>query len=297
MTTSKSPSAVAFVAYETGKKSLPLWSHKKSPKKFTQPQLFACLVLKSFFNTDYRGIVSIIEEHASIREILELERAIPHYTTLQKASRNLLKSKAITKLMKSVTKMHMEKTRAKKSVALFDSTGFDTEYVSSYFKWRKNSGEKDKPPRWYKKYPKFSISTIPRTMLITSGFVTQGPSTDMPYFERLLKQTLRSFHPETIIADAGYDKELNHIIAEEKNIKTIIPCRAYRKGRVPKAPNRLKMHTNFPKKQYGIRWHVETVMSMLKRNLGALVFGRTFRSQSREIFLKMITHNVSIVLS
>jgi len=117
----------------------------------------------------------------------------------------------------------------------------------------------------------------------------------MPYFERLLKHTLDSFHPKTIIADAGYDKELNHVIASEKNIRTIIPCRAYRKGRVPKAPNRLKMYLHFPKKHYGIRWHVETVMSMLKRNLGTKVFGRTFRSQSRELMLRMITHNTTIV--
>ncbi len=122
-----------------------------------------------------------------------------------------------------------------------------------------------------------------------------GPSTDMPYFERLLKHTLNSFQPKTIIADAGYDKELNHIVAKEKNIKTIIPCRAYREGRVPKAENRRRMYEHFPKKRYGVRWHVETVMSMLKRNLGARVFSKTFRSQSRELMLKMLTHNTTVV--
>lgn len=293
MTTSKSPAAIALTAYEVGKKSLPLWNHDKSPKKFTQPQLFACLVLKSFFNTDYRGITAILQEHIVIREILELKHAVPHYTTLQKSARHLFKSKNAQKLMKSIAKTQSKPDQ--QSTALFDSTGFDTEHASSYFKWRKDSGSKDKPPRWYKKYPKFSISTIPHTMLIASGFVTQGPSTDMPYFERLLNHTLKIFHPNVIIADAGYDKEQNHIVAGEKDIETIIPCRAYRKGRLPKAPNRLNMHVNFPKKRYGIRWHVETVMSMLKRNLGDRLFGRTFRTQSCEIILKMITHNVSIV--
>src|SRR3989344_3193854 len=120
MTTAKSPTAVALVAYEAGKKSLPLWRHEKSPKKFTQPQLFACLVLKSFFNTDYRGIVSIIEEHAKLRQILHLETAVPHFTTLQKASRHLLKSKTIRRLMRSV--MTLQKS-AKRATALFDSTG------------------------------------------------------------------------------------------------------------------------------------------------------------------------------
>jgi len=197
--------------------------------------------------------------------------------------------------MKTVAKMYIKDLPKKKTVILFDSTGFDTEHASSYFKWRKDSGSRDKPPLWYKKYPKLSISTLPKRMFIVGGFITQGPSTDMPYFERLLKETCRATIPKKIIADAGYDKEQNHVIAKEKNIKTIIPCRAYRSGKVPKTPNRKAMRERFPKKQYGIRWHVETVMSMIKRNLGDKVFGRTFRSQSRDIMLKVITHNVSIV--
>ena len=32
------------------------------PKKFTQPQLFACLVLKTFFQTDYRGVVVFLND-------------------------------------------------------------------------------------------------------------------------------------------------------------------------------------------------------------------------------------------
>jgi hypothetical protein len=35
-----------IVAYLTGRLCLPDYSHRFSPKKFTQPQLFACLVLK-----------------------------------------------------------------------------------------------------------------------------------------------------------------------------------------------------------------------------------------------------------
>lgn len=56
-TTSKSPKHVAAVAYRIARKTLPDHSHRFSPHKYTQPQLFACLVLKIFFKTDYRGIV------------------------------------------------------------------------------------------------------------------------------------------------------------------------------------------------------------------------------------------------
>jgi len=46
MITSKSPRNVAMVALAAGKDAFSDYSHKFSPKKFTQPQLFACLVLK-----------------------------------------------------------------------------------------------------------------------------------------------------------------------------------------------------------------------------------------------------------
>jgi hypothetical protein len=56
------------------------------------------------------------------------------------------------------------------------------------------------------------------------------------------------------------------------------------------------MRTRFPQQLYGQRWQVETVMSMLKRNLGSALRARTYWSQCREIMLRLFTHNVMIVL-
>ncbi len=47
-----------LAALTTAERALPLYSHRHSPKKFTQHQLLACLVLKSFLKTDYRGVVA-----------------------------------------------------------------------------------------------------------------------------------------------------------------------------------------------------------------------------------------------
>ena len=62
-TTSKSPRKVAQVALEIATEALPRFAHRFSPKKFTQPQLFACLVLKQFHKTDYRGITAILADN------------------------------------------------------------------------------------------------------------------------------------------------------------------------------------------------------------------------------------------
>ena len=96
--TSKSPAAVLDAALVVGRQSLPAYSHRCSPKKFTQHQLFACLVLKNFLKTDYRGVVTQLRDCPSLRNILDLDK-VPHYTTLQKAARRLLVSTAARKLL------------------------------------------------------------------------------------------------------------------------------------------------------------------------------------------------------
>ena len=67
-TTSKSPKRVAQVAYHVAKDALPEYSHHFSPRKFTQPQIFVCLVLKIFFKTDYRGIIAILNDWPDLWE-------------------------------------------------------------------------------------------------------------------------------------------------------------------------------------------------------------------------------------
>ena len=93
--TTKNPIAFARVAFEAGKEALPDYSCPKSPHKFTQPQLFAMLVLKQFFKLDYRGVVEWLATWSELRETLELKR-VPNYSTLCYAEGRLLKKGALT---------------------------------------------------------------------------------------------------------------------------------------------------------------------------------------------------------
>ena len=83
-TTSKSPRKVLLAAYKVGQRSLPQFSHRFSPKTFTLSQLFACLVLKSFLKSDYRGVVEFLADCPELCRTIELKK-VPHFTTLQKA--------------------------------------------------------------------------------------------------------------------------------------------------------------------------------------------------------------------
>jgi hypothetical protein len=86
----KSPVAVAREALQVAEAGLPLYASKFSKKDFTQPQLFAMLVLRQFFKTDYRGIVQMLRDLSDLRRTLRLKK-IPHFSTLCYAEQRLLK--------------------------------------------------------------------------------------------------------------------------------------------------------------------------------------------------------------
>src|SRR3954453_21356143 len=117
----KSPLRVGRQALAVALSTLPAYAHRFSPKKFTQPQLFACLVLKTFLKTDYRGVAAHLADHSDLRTTLGL-RAVPHFTTLQKAGRRLLRAPAARRLFAATVRRFLGRRRRVKRAA-FDSTG------------------------------------------------------------------------------------------------------------------------------------------------------------------------------
>jgi hypothetical protein len=297
MRTSKSPNAVAVIAYETAKRTLPPYFHFKSPKKFTQHQLVACLVLKEFFTTDYRGIEEILKDSGDLRKILELDE-IPHYTTLQKAAHRLTKKDTLDKLIREILEIAKQNKIIKKNIDLsaIDGTGFESHHISNYFVKRRAKGQDICQMTTYTRYPKVGIISDCHTHLVLSGVPSRGPYPDIVHFEKAIVDAERNIHLKILTADAGYDSERSHVFARSKNIRTIIPPRIGRTtNKLPGGKWRKIMATRFNATFYGQRWQVETVNSMIKRNLGSFLRARSYWSQCREIMLRLFTHNVMIV--
>ena len=108
MRTSKSPRKVALEAYEVAKRTLPAYSHRFSPRKFSQHQLFALLVLKTHQQQDYRGVIALLEDMPQLIKDLQLE-SIPHYTTLQKAAERLLCDGGAQRLLSGTVERYRKK--------------------------------------------------------------------------------------------------------------------------------------------------------------------------------------------
>jgi len=294
--TSKSPKAVARAALVAAQRVLPFYTHPNSPKKFTQHQLFACLVLKNFLKTDYRGVVAHLADHPALREVLGLD-CVPHFTTLQKASRHLLASAPVRRVLESTIRMHYGRHRRVASSAA-DSTGLECTAASAYFVRRRHRVSEPWKTVVYHRYPKLGLVCDTSCHFILAFGVGRGPRPDVDELVPLVSGALRWMLLECLAADAGYDSESNHRFARERcGIRTLIPAKHGRPTSKPaRGRYRRLMQTRFDEPAYHRRVQVETVMSMIKRRQGAHARGRTYHSQCRDLRLMVLTHNVMILL-
>jgi hypothetical protein len=297
--TSKSPRRVLQVAYDAACKALPAYRHKYSPKKFTQPQLMACLVLKEFSRLDYRGLAEHLADHSDLANLIGM-RTVPHFTTFHKAARRLLLSAPARRMFDAVLQRALVEGVRKRRVPLaaVDGTGLESRHTSRYYvKRRSQSGDRDQITT-YAKYPKVVFVVDCRSHMILSAVPGRGPGSDLVQFSAALRQAVGRARIGTLLADADFDAEWVHESVRSHGIQSIIPAKRGRPTEKPPTGRwRRRMKTRFGhyKSKYGQRWQVETVNSMIKRRLGSALRARKYQSQCRETVLRAITYNVMIV--
>jgi transposase len=294
----KSPLRVAREALAVATGRLRPYAHKFSPKKFTQPQLFACLVLKTFLKTDYRGLVAHLADHSDIRAALGLQ-AVPHFTTPQKASRRLLRQPGAQRLFRTTVRRFLRRSRRIPRAAL-DSTGLDCGHASRHYIRRRDGYTKQWQTVSYSRYAKLEAAFDCDTHLMIGVLASRGPQPDVDRFAPLLDATLANVRVTSALADAGYDSEANHCHARERRgVRSFIPAKHGRPtAKLPtgRYRRRMKQRLNKAYGRYGQRAQAETGFSMFKRRLGSAVSGRNYWSQCRDLLLMAITYNIMLLL-
>jgi Transposase DDE domain len=295
--TSKSPRAVLIVGYWIGKLSLRDFAHKCSPKTYTQPQLFACLVLKEFLGRDYRGIEQLLKDTPDLAATIELT-TIPDHSTLQKAAKRLLPARSVRQLLDMTIRLGqlLDKLGSRVPLAAMDGTGLESHHASAYYVRRRAKGKDFKQSMTYNSFPKAGIVCDCRSHLILSIVPQRGPGSDASHFRQAFDQAYRRVRFTVLAADAGYDGEHNHVYARSQGVRTLIPPRIGRPtAKPPTGYWRRMMKRVLPRSRYGQRWQVETTNSMLKRLLGSALRARTYWSQCRELVLRALTLNIMIL--
>jgi hypothetical protein len=319
MITCKSPRKVICAAYELASLYLPNYSDKFSRHDFTLPQLFACLVIREHQKKSYRGVEALLHDSPQWLQAIGMSRA-PDHVTLWRAFKYLIKPALVNSMLDQQVRWAKQRKLLGgkiKPVAL-DSSMFESRHVSRHFEKRQRQSDRDarkKPRKTSEKaaanrrrskvvraLPKLSLAVDSASHLVLAVRATTGSGADQPFFEPLLFDAWRRANVNTAVADAGYDSEPNHCIArQDMGIRSIIPPNTGRPtNKPPTARHRRNMYYRFKRKAdskiYGQRWQVETVNSMIKRNLGSALRATNARRRSKELLLRVITHNVMVLL-
>jgi hypothetical protein len=323
MLTCKSPRKVMRAAWHLASQCLPDHTSKFSRKDgFTLPQLFACLTIKELLKRSYREAEDLLRDSEHWCKDLGMPRA-PDHNTLCRAANYLLRTCRVNQLLDRMAQWAAVGRILGLSTGplAIDSTTYESHHVSRHYerrchqtRTRIHAKEAEKQGRkrrsrsaTVKRLPKLGIGVATRCHLILSAWTGTGAGSDHPHFEPLVYDAWRRVPNRsfTVAGDAGYDAEHHHLLARrDMGLRTLIPptIGRPRKDRGPpdgRWRRRMKqfLGTKESRKRSGYtsRWQVETVNSMMKRNLGSALAGKSAWSRKRDMLLKTITHDLMVL--
>jgi hypothetical protein len=136
------------------------------------------------------------------------------------------------------------------------------------------------------------VADVDRQIILAQR-ARQGPRCDTPALPSLVDAAscILPLPIGVVLADAEFDSEANH-----GHIRTILGAHSViptnpRRG-IPEGAIRYQMHRTFPRKLYGLRAKIETVLSVIKRKLSAKAPGRSLPLQIRQALLLGLTFNL-----
>lgn len=297
--------AFAQLAYEVAGRSVPDRRHRFAPKRYTQPQLLACVLVKEYLGLDYRTARETIELSGPLREAFGLT-SVPDHTTLWRFARDGATPDVVaTALVETVSRLKASGRQSGPDPPLIaiDSTGMYCGHASRYFDQRRAKGSAST----YKAraYQKWAAALWIGPQMVTAQLSKPGPCGDYPDLPPLAERSVASVPGAVILADAGYDSERNHVFCREAlGVQTLIPAKTRRYVAGPSGCYRAEMVAALgcatlgcegevaPRKTYGQRWLVETLMSVVKRKWGERLTARLPAMQERQALVRGLVYNV-----
>lgn len=248
-------------------KDIPRYFSKFSNKIYCNHQKFVITIFMQKLKLTTRGVISFLRNNPSLCLEFGLFR-VPVHTTVV---RFFPKIKNLIGLLLNI--------RQAITVAV-DSTGFELESKSYYFRTLRYSDKKQKT----KRYMKLSIAIDADKQLILTHKIRKKLRHDTLDFKDLIKD----LSVKRVVADKGYDSKSNRLFVIRK-LKAI-PNIPYRKFTA--SPKRGRFITQFNEKTYHQRSKVETIFSVIKRKYGSVLRCKSFATQKVELISKLIVYNL-----
>ena len=275
---------VAALAMQLGSRHLADYGANTSRHDFTQRQLMACLILRAYLKTTYRGVLDFLAASQSVRQELGLQDSLPHYSTLAKFSARSQVVEIAQKLVGEIGQAAAAQA-PHAPAAVMDATGLALNNASDYFCLRKGK-------RPVRQWVKVSVVVLCGSLLPLGMVLDFGASPDCKQAPALLAQAQKVARPSRLYADAGYDAEWIHAHCREQwQVESVIKPVRRRIDRGLGGHWRSRMSDAYlQKKKYGRRWAVETFFSGLKRTMGSALSARRPKQMLAEAALRVLAY-------
>jgi hypothetical protein len=295
----------ARLAHEVARRSRPDRRHRFAPKRYTQPQLLACVLLKEYLGLDYRTAREAIELSEALRDALGLT-AVPDHTTLWRFARDGATAEVVATALAEAAALLRETGAGggpDPPLVAIDSTGLFCGHASRYFERRRAKGSA--ATHKARAYQKWAAALWTGPQLVVSQLSKLGPCGDYPDLPPLAEVAVASVPGATVLADAGYDCEANHRFCRERlGVRALIPAKTRRFVAGPRRPYRAEMVAALGCETLGVegrpaelrtyrqRWLAETLMSVVKRKWGEGLTARLPAMQEAQALLRGLVYNV-----
>ncbi len=273
------------LALKVARRHLADHPHANAPKKFTQPQLFACLILKAITGATYRRTEEMLVLMPAVREAIGLS-GVPRFTTLQAFADRPDLLAFIDAVLKTLGRAAV--TRRRQDAAL-DGTGVETTSASAHFVSR--AGRKRT------RFVKLMLAVLCASVMPAAVVVGWGPTNDMreawAVRDKLLDACGRA-SPTMLWGDGAFDCEPWHKSNwEDTRTPSYAPVTVKRHDGGVGGFYRKAFHEMRPR-EYGRRWMCESVNSAIKRMTGSTLRSRKQNTLFAEAAMKVAAYAVKV---
>jgi Transposase DDE domain len=276
---------VAELAMKLGAKHLADYGAVTSRHDFTQRQLMACLILRAYLKTTYRGVLELLAVSPVLRQRLGLGEKLPHYSTLAKFSERSKVLEIADAMIQTIGRAAGEATIGAGAAAM-DATGLETTTASAHFQCRRGGQRR--------KWVKISTIVLVGSLLPLSLVMDWGPNNDKCQAKELIAKASQATWTSKLYADAGYDAEWIHDQCRlEWGVESVIKPAIHRADGKCNGVWRSRMSEPYLKRKgYGHRWAVESFFSGLKRTMGSMLNSRKPKQLLAEAAFKVLAYTL-----
>ena len=253
-------------------RQISLYHFKNGPRKYTQHQWVALLILHAKSGKSLRRFIDSLYESLWPKWLNLVD--IPSKSSLQSHM-----SRIGLTIVRELNRIIVQ---SQKHVKLaIDSTGIDAGSISKHYE--KRIGRKRSP------FLKLSIlSSVSHPHIIYDYVAVNGHVHDVQHAKIMCKRL--KWRNKIIYADKAYDSEELMQINSDNHNKLYCPIRDFKVKR-PKGKHRRMLAEQFDEEEYHIRNNVETIMFLLK-NFGFVIRAKKKSNQIKEVAWKVLAYNI-----